>query len=258
MLYQIKSKILLVDDEQTFREAYKDLFEEYGWWVFTADSLESANKLLDNHYFHAATLDIRLVDDEEHNEQGMQLLQRIYKSDEPTGVVIITGFPTNERYRAAFLTAIEQNRQVDFLEKKSLDDEKLVESLTKAYLFAQKELEKKRNNLTIQDFALKINLIEFGQEIAKDSFRLAEDILLSFAHILFPFKVLKDSESISQNGEGAVFSITLWSKMFGSAHTIKIGYRKTILEEKFRLEEENIHVQLKTTGSISGILYANA
>ena len=30
MPYQIKSKILLVDDEPTFREAYQELFEEHG------------------------------------------------------------------------------------------------------------------------------------------------------------------------------------------------------------------------------------
>ena len=255
MLYQIKSKILLVDDEPTFRELYRDLFEEYGWWVLTADSFESAKHLLDDHYFHASTLDIRLVDHEEHNEQGMHLLSQIYDSGEPTGVIIITGFPTNERYRAAFLPAIEQKRQVDFLEKKNLDDDKLVESLTTAYMFAQNELDEKRKNLTIKDLEVKTNLSELGKQITREPFNYAEEILVYFAKILYPIKFIEDTEKVDHSKDFPIFSITFWSKMFGSAHTIKIGFRKAILDEKMQLEEKNIKAKIETKGSISGIMY---
>lgn len=255
MPYQIKSKILLVDDEPTFREAYQELFEELGWWVFTADSFEAASNLLNKHYFHAATLDVRLVDDEEHNEQGMHLLDRIFKSQEPTGAVIITGFPTNERYRAAFLPAVEQNRQVDFLEKKGLDDDKLVEALTKAYLFAQNRLEEQRSNISLEDLKLKENLYELGGEIAREATDFAERIFIFLYKILYPTNQSAISEHIDRSGDFPMFSITFWSRIFGSAHTIKIGHRTIILNEKTRLEKENVQPKIDTRGSISGILY---
>ena len=91
--------------------------EEYD--IFEADDYETATALLQEQSFDVALIDIRLVDWDEENEQGMQLLRELDEIADLNGTqsAIITGYGTKDRMREAF----RDHPVVDFIEKQRFD-----------------------------------------------------------------------------------------------------------------------------------------
>ena len=66
-----QSKILIVEDQQTIREAYGELLEHAGFLVCTAEDYDSAIALI-NDSINLALLDIQLV-----GKSGLEILSYI-------------------------------------------------------------------------------------------------------------------------------------------------------------------------------------
>ena len=84
-------RLLLVDDEDFFRESISKELALTGYAVETAGSLEEARRLLRQEAFHVAVLDMRLPDG-----SGLDLLPEIKESSPTTEVILLTAYGTVE------------------------------------------------------------------------------------------------------------------------------------------------------------------
>jgi len=82
-------RVLLVDDEESFRTIVAEELARAGYRLESAASLEEARRLLATHAFHVVLLDIRLPDG-----SGLDLLEDIRASLPATQVVILTAYGT--------------------------------------------------------------------------------------------------------------------------------------------------------------------
>lgn len=95
MASTITKHILIVDDRINWRRVLRVLLEGDGHQVSEAESLQEAQKLLTQpeSSFDLAVLDVRLVDEESMNVQGLELLQIIKNQKPLMKTIILTGYP---------------------------------------------------------------------------------------------------------------------------------------------------------------------
>ncbi len=93
MTEQKRGHILIVDDQSNWLRALKSLLLKDGHTVVTALNFEDAKDRLSQEKFDVVTLDIRLMDDEDFNVQGLELLREIRRHNLNSRVVLLTGYP---------------------------------------------------------------------------------------------------------------------------------------------------------------------
>jgi DNA-binding NtrC family response regulator len=114
----MRGKVLIVDDYGDWRELLRGLLEREGHLVHAVATKGEALAYVDeNKDLDLAVLDIRLVDMDETNEDGIHLLAEIRKRLSFTRVIMITGYGTMETQRKAF----KQYQAFDFFSKAQFD-----------------------------------------------------------------------------------------------------------------------------------------
>jgi CheY-like chemotaxis protein len=88
--------ILVVDDQKNWRETIGELLRDDGHQVQAVSSLVEAREILSVNIFDVVVLDIRLVDKDRHNVQGLEVLEEIKETNDKTRILVLTGFPTPE------------------------------------------------------------------------------------------------------------------------------------------------------------------
>ena len=99
--------LLIVDDERWIRESCKEVAENMGFRVYTADSVVAAAKHLESHTIDVVLLDIKLP-----GPDGLELLLKIKQQQPETEVIMITGHATVD----SVLTAMKSGAY-DYLRK---------------------------------------------------------------------------------------------------------------------------------------------
>lgn len=112
--------ILIVDDEQRWRDQLVDVIASELYSVHTAKNYDEASNALLSNYFKLAIVDIRLVDADPNNEDGLRLLADIDKANLKTKVIIVTGFETQQTEEQK-RKANQSPRLLDFVRKGELD-----------------------------------------------------------------------------------------------------------------------------------------
>lgn len=109
----MKSQILLVDDDDYFRETYTEKLEREGYTVASAASPEEARARLDAN----ETFDLVLVDEKYRGGpmQGADLAREIMDRTPEARVIIITAYADQESVRSGFEAGI-----YDYLEKSTV------------------------------------------------------------------------------------------------------------------------------------------
>jgi len=116
----MRGKILIVDDYSDWRNMLSGLIEREGHLVESVSTREGALAYIDeNKDLDLVILDIRLVETEENNEDGMRLLAEIRKRLSFTRVIMVTGYGTMETQRKAF----KEFQAFDFLSKAQFDSD---------------------------------------------------------------------------------------------------------------------------------------
>lgn len=92
----LSKTVIIVDDQLRWRTIFKTLLGRMGLplTIFESDSLESASQLLEEESFDLAILDLRLVDEENQNLDGLFLLRKIKKKHPKTKVILATAYPS--------------------------------------------------------------------------------------------------------------------------------------------------------------------
>jgi DNA-binding NtrC family response regulator len=86
-------RVLVVDDQTNWCKALSSILTSDGYEVMTARNFEEATILLSTQEFDLVTLDIRLVDEDAFNVQGLELLRLLKEQQHPPKVVVLTGYP---------------------------------------------------------------------------------------------------------------------------------------------------------------------
>jgi len=93
----ISKQVLIVDDQDNWRIALRTLIEEASVRVTEASNFADAKRLLTSTRFDLVVLDVRLVDQDEFNVEGLDLLNLIHAVSPATKTVILTGYPESIR-----------------------------------------------------------------------------------------------------------------------------------------------------------------
>ncbi len=114
--------ILLVDDQEKWRDQILDIIKDKNYSVVTASNYDEALEALTTTQFKLAIIDIRLVDSDDKNEDGLRLLFEIDKAVLDTKVVILTGFELEpQQVNQQKERASQSPRLLDFIKKRELD-----------------------------------------------------------------------------------------------------------------------------------------
>jgi two-component system nitrogen regulation response regulator NtrX len=116
----MRGKILIVEDFADWRELLTGLLQREGHQVEAVATLQDAREYIDQAKdLDLAILDIRLVETDETNEDGMRLLSELRARQAFTRVIMITGHGTMETQRKAF----REFQAFDFFRKEEFDSE---------------------------------------------------------------------------------------------------------------------------------------
>ena len=125
----MRGKVLIVDDYSDWRNMLSGLIEREGHLVDAVGTREAALDYIDeNKDLDLVILDIRLVETEENNEDGMRLLAEIRKRLYFTRVIMVTGYGTMETQRKAF----KEFQAFDFFRKAQFDSDEFRRSFQDA------------------------------------------------------------------------------------------------------------------------------
>ncbi|MGD8989837.1 MAG: response regulator [Desulfobacterales bacterium] len=132
----MRGKVLIVDDYADWRGLLSGLLEREGHLVQAAATKEEALAFInENNDLDLSVLDIRLVDVDESNEDGIHLLAEIRERLPFTRVIMVTGYGTMETQRKAF----KQYQAFDFFSKAQFDSEEFKNAFQEAIEQAARE-----------------------------------------------------------------------------------------------------------------------
>ncbi len=116
----MRGNVLIVDDYADWRDMLSGLLEREGHLVEAVGTKDAALVYIkENKDLDLVILDIRLIETEEANEDGMRLLAEIRKRLSFTRVIMVTGYGTMETQRKAF----KQFQAFDFFPKAQFDSD---------------------------------------------------------------------------------------------------------------------------------------
>jgi len=94
---KVTGHVLVVDDQVNWRKALINLLTKEGYLVNAVACFEEAVEKLSHDEFDLVVLDVRLVDRDTFNIQGLELLGLVKAREPAPKVVILTGYPESIR-----------------------------------------------------------------------------------------------------------------------------------------------------------------
>jgi len=88
---------LVVDDQNSWGLLLQRLLKKEGFQTSYAAGSQTAEKILKQKAFDLAIIDVRLVDEEPGNVEGLKLVQTLKSYYPNTKIVVITGYPEDVR-----------------------------------------------------------------------------------------------------------------------------------------------------------------
>lgn len=117
--------ILLVDDDLSWQKIYQRILTGVGNSVEIASTKDEAMQRIEQRTFDIVIVDLRLVDNDETDMGGIQVIERLRNLTKPTKVIVKSGYLTEEvRNRLRELN-------VDGILDKSTTNKELVEMIAK-------------------------------------------------------------------------------------------------------------------------------
>ncbi len=122
-------QILVVDDMGNWRALLRTILESEGYAVYTAARFSEAMTLLQERTFHVAVLDVRLIDADPANIDGLYLRGKINTHWGKTRTIVVTGYGALAREYGVS----------GFFEKSAFDSQNFREAVAMAVEAAERE-----------------------------------------------------------------------------------------------------------------------
>jgi CheY-like chemotaxis protein len=231
--------------------------EKEGYRVWTAGRLPEALDLLDRHFFHVAIVDIRLVDDQPGNQDGIEVVKRISQADEGTRAIIITAFGTIKMARDAF----KEYEVSEFMEKQTHDQARFCQVVEQAVEEARGQIMDRRGRGPgLRDLIRGVSPQEIQEALASGGL---EELDALFKRLLYDFHPLlsdrQEARLIEREGKPAMVEACYWSRMSGQPILVRFGRRQDVEKEvmEFDKHPQELRAQLKVKTSVhfGGIVY---
>ncbi len=126
-----QGRVLVVDDLESWREELIETLQHDGLHADSASTATEALQRLNESLYHLLVLDIRLVDADHTNVDGISLLGELEKRglSEATKVIMLSAHDTKEHMRTAF----RDYKVADFLSKDKFSKQIFLESVWRAF-----------------------------------------------------------------------------------------------------------------------------
>src|SRR6266581_3376200 len=126
-----QGRVLVVDDLEHWREELAETLQRGSFEVDSVSSTAEALKRLDTSSYHLLVLDIRMVDVDQSNTGGIELLRELDKRglSEAIKVIILSAYGTKEQMRLAF----RDHKVADFLSKDEFNNQAFLQSVQQVF-----------------------------------------------------------------------------------------------------------------------------
>ncbi len=127
-----QGRILIMDDEERWRDVLSGTLTRAGFLVHTAPTAKEALQRLEETFYHVLVLDLRMEEHNPDNFDGMKLLNEIKKRglNPAIKVIMLSAYGTTEQMRVTF----KDYQVVDFVPKHLFDNEVFLENLRQIFL----------------------------------------------------------------------------------------------------------------------------
>jgi two-component system NtrC family response regulator len=170
-----KPNVLVVEDEELMRSILRQLLEDEGGNVFTADSAENALEI-----FSANEIDVTLTDIKMSGMDGLELLDQIKSIDDEAIVIIMTAYSSVDSAIAAL-----RKGAYDYVTKPFVNED-LIQTVKNA--IRTKELFRENRVLRREiDKRYGFSEIIGTSEALQEVFRIVEKAV-SYTHLTLPTK----------------------------------------------------------------------
>lgn len=180
-----QGRVLVVDDLEKWRKILVQMLQRDGFYADAASTAAEALEHLGEAFYHVLVLDIRLVDADPSNKQGIDLLAELDKRGlgEATKVILLSAYGTKEQMRTAF----RDYRVADFLAKDEFTNQEFLNTVQQAFSDINLALQipwQPRNGPDQAVLNLKINgtLIRPGTALQNRIAEEFEDLLCRLFH----------------------------------------------------------------------------
>lgn len=243
------TNILVVDDDIEYQEIHRRRLERLVQTIIFASNRFDAEKLVRRQYFHAAILDIRLNDKEEENTDGLRIAETIYKQNESTGLIIVSGYGTTDRSRAAF----RNYRAVDFLEKAVYTRNMFLEALLNAISISSPYVESVRLSISPSSIVPYSLLDKFMSGLNYDQQVGFKEI---FVRLVGPLVPIAPSTIFCMLNDENMMEMKLWSRQYARGYTIRFGKFSTLEYEIQQYQQlDQPKYGLFTARNVTGLRY---
>ncbi len=126
-----RGRILLVDDNQQWREELSETLHQAGYYVETAATTKEALQKFKDTNFHLIILDLRMEANNQENKDGIQLLYELRKLEagKETKVIMLSAYNNLPDMRTAFREEV-----VDVLNKQEFDNDVFVQEIVEIFV----------------------------------------------------------------------------------------------------------------------------
>lgn len=126
-----QGRVLVVDDLEQWREQLVEMLQRDGFYADAASTANEALHQLDETFYHLLILDIRLMDNDQSNIDGIDLLRSLEMRglSEAIKVIMLSAHDTKENMRLAF----RDYKVADFLSKDEFTKQIFLESVRQVF-----------------------------------------------------------------------------------------------------------------------------
>lgn len=126
-----QARVLVVDDLEQWRDELVETLQRGGFKVDSASTASQALEQLNQSLYHLLVLDIRMVDADQSNTGGIELLAELDNRglSEATKVIILSAYGTKEQMRLAF----RDHKVADFLSKDDFNNQVFLENVRQIF-----------------------------------------------------------------------------------------------------------------------------
>jgi hypothetical protein len=213
--------------------------------------------LLGRHFFHVAIVDIRLVDNQPGNQDGIEVVKRISQADKGTRAIIITAFGTIQMTRDAF----KEYQVFEFMEKQTHDQTRFCQLVEQAVEEARSQLmDGKGRRLGLRDLIRGFSPQEIQRALASGRLEELDTLFRGLLYDLYPLSPdRQEARLIEREGKPAMVEVCYWSRMSGQPILVRFGRRQDVEKEAKEFDEHpqesRVKLKVRTSDHFGGIVY---